>query len=260
MRPEGSVIDKASEVRQPNRLAGSRLLHVPCEEEAADAVLKEVGDDAGAQTLAPEHKRTEHAAVDGDDHDHLPALIGVREPEEDALDESSDGCAFCEGGELALQIAAEDGFFTDAGGEGDQEIERDLCRRVGKYLLHALVVFGDAQKSAEDGEHEIGGDEEDDREADVAEDLLDVRRHLTEETGKRNVLNAETEPDEGEDEPLKKQNKKIACDARREYAEEVMPWMEEAESNPAGEQKKDAKEVPERRNELSVFLFGGCCR
>lgn len=236
----------------PPRPARVGDLYMPCEEDAGDAVLKEVGDDARPQASAPDRERTEQAAVDGDDHDHLPALIGVREAEEDALDEGSDERAFRVGRELTLKIAAEDGLLTDAGGEGDEEVDGDLEGGVGEQRLQGRVVVGDAQKSAEEAEHDVGDDEEEEREADVAEDLPEVRGHFTEEAGEGNALDAETKPDEAEDEPLDDQDQQVACEARRERAEEMMARVQ-AERNPGGEQKKDAEEMPERRNRLEFL-------
>ena len=108
------------------------------EEDASDAVLQEVSDDARTEAAAPENERAEDATVDGDDEDHLPALIGVCESEDDALDESTGGGAFCDGGELALEIATEDGLLTDAGGEGDEEIDGDLGEQCGGAVVSRL--------------------------------------------------------------------------------------------------------------------------
>src|SRR5215469_14278084 len=121
---------------------------MPGKKDAGNAVLQEVGDDPGTKASPPEYKRTEHAAVDGDDHSHLPPLIRVRESKQDSLNESAGGGAFCVGAELALQIAAEDGLLADAGGNADQKINGDLCGCVRKQLLHGLILGG-VQKKAE---------------------------------------------------------------------------------------------------------------
>src|SRR5580698_2375149 len=118
---------------------------MPREKDARDAVLQEMGDDAGTQAAPPKRERAEHAAVDGDDKDHLPTLVGMCEPEDDALDEGTGGDASCEEGELALEIAAKDGLFADSSCESDEEIDSDLERRLRDELLYGVVVLGDAQ-------------------------------------------------------------------------------------------------------------------
>lgn len=69
-------------------------------------------------------------------------------------------------------------------------------------------------------------------------------------------MDAQTEPDEGEDEPFDKQDAEVAGDAWREFAEGVMDRRQKTEPNPGGEQKKDAEKMPEWGDGLFV---AGCC-
>lgn len=146
---------------------------MPGEEDTGDAVLKEMGDDAGTQASAPERERAEQAAVDGDNDDHLPTLIGVCESEDDALNERSEGSVLCVGGELALEVAAEDGFLADAGGGGDEEIDSDFGRGLREQALNSLGVAG-VQNETEEAEYDVGNDEKEDGQSDVEEDFAEV--------------------------------------------------------------------------------------
>ena len=75
-----------------------------------------MGEDVDAEIAPPGSESPIKHAEHADDGDVLPSLIGVKEAEDDALRDDGREDAAGEGVKLALQVAAEDHFFADAGG------------------------------------------------------------------------------------------------------------------------------------------------
>ena len=83
-------------------------------ENAGKTVLGRVLDHPGPEALSPGGEHPEKSAVDRNRQSALPALIEMRRPEDEGLQQDSESVISRQRQELPLQIAAKDEFLAES--------------------------------------------------------------------------------------------------------------------------------------------------
>jgi hypothetical protein len=129
--------------------------------------MPRVGDDSGTQILPGLRKDSEHQAVHADDDRGFCTLINVARAKQRRREKHADRSAAGPGDKLPLQVAAKNGFFAHAGGngEGDPEerFERALWSKKARGLAHSI--------GADDVSHETEDKESGDPKAESNSDI-----------------------------------------------------------------------------------------
>jgi hypothetical protein len=180
---------------------------------AAESVLPGVSDHAWTSGLAPVRKDAEERPEDGDNSDHAEALVDVRGAEQERREDDARGSIAGECDELALEITAEESFFANAGGRGDNEPNGDFHAAAGKETEKDLVFRIDAEQPGGAAENDERDDPEAEGEADVAKELLSRLPALAEDKRKRRAVAADSPDGEAEEEPFEKKSDDVEAQA-----------------------------------------------
>jgi len=162
--------------------------------------LPGVGQHSGAHTAAPLREDSKEQAEDSDDDGGFGSLIKVAGSESDGGEEYACVDAARPGDELFLQIAAEEGFFAKASGDGEGD-PQDLFEW-GLRSEETNALLADMEEVRDDAENKQRGDPECQSEADIAEDVHRAVPSGASHFQKRSVVRTNAEKDIARHQPF----------------------------------------------------------
>ncbi len=154
-------------------------------------------------------QQAKHDAKDSNHQHEFPALISMTGAERDALQRNPAGAGPGDGGELALQIAAEDEFFTEAGSKRQHQVKNDFNGTVRKHIADRLIGSG-FQQVAHCVEDDQRDNQKSDRDGEIAKCLNGACPTPADQIADANATAAHAVPDEGYREPLHHHDENVA--------------------------------------------------
>jgi len=102
--------------------------------------MPRVGDDSGTQILPGFCKDSEHQTVYAYDDRGPRTLINVARAKQRRREKHADRSAAGPSDKLPLQVAAKNGFFADAGGDGESDPQSDSNGPCGASRRAARLI------------------------------------------------------------------------------------------------------------------------